>query len=151
MKHKHLVSSDNIFPSLFHFRKDVDHLFDNFFSGVNLTNGGEFSPKCNISETDKSYHIEVQTPGFSEDEIDLSLENNVLTINGEHKYESKHEDKNYHLIEFSHAKIQRSWELPSNVDIDQLGTAFNNGILTIDIPKKDSHNSKKKIALNKSN
>lgn len=147
-KNKHLMHHKGGFhfpSSLLNFRQDMDHLFDDFFRESQATQKSAAIPKCNIAETENSYHIEVQLPGVTAKEVDLSLDNNVLTIRGEHKDEQEQSDKNYHSKEFSSTSIQRSWELPKNIDADNLKAAFESGILKIDLPKQDAQSSIKKI------
>ncbi len=149
-RHKHLTHHHDgfSFPSLLNFRQDIDHLFDDFFHG-HMSKKDIALPKCNIAETDQSYHIEIQAPGMSEKDIELSLENNVLKIKGEHKHEHKEDKKNYHSVEFSTTSIHRSWELPHNVDTDLRSAEFKNGILAINLPKKTSGQSMRKIEVKK--
>ena len=153
-KHKHLKPHHGGFhfpSSLLDFRRGMDHLFDDFFRDSQMALPNIEAPKCNISETEKAYHIEVQLPGMSAKDVDLSLDNNVLTIKGEHKSESENKDKNYHSREFSTMSIQRSWELPKNVNADGLHAAFESGILKIDLPKSKAGNVTKKIEIKDNN
>ena len=150
-KRNHLVHQKDLlnFEPLMDLRQSMDHLFDDFFSHSQTKS---LVPKCNIYEKPDSYHIEVQAPGMSEEDLDISLTNNVLTIKGEVKKESKEnidKEKNYHKIEFSGSSINRSWELPASVDVDHLTAKFNNGILEVILPKMHKKQACKKVKITK--
>jgi len=132
---------------LLNFRNNLEHLFDDAFKKTTLSESNASIPPCNIFETDKAYHIDVKLPGLSSKEVDLSLDNNILTIKGEHVDDNKHSDKHFHSIEFSYESMQRSWELPANVDSEKLSASFDAGILKIELPKKKAESSIKKIKI----
>lgn len=134
------------FP-LLNFRRDMEHLFDDFFRGDRLPKTNSYVPKCNIFETEKSYHIEVELPGMSSKAVDLSLNDNVLTIKGEPLDEHDQENKHYYSREFSCKSVRRAWELPTNIEAEKLEATFESGILKIELPKKQAETSKKKITI----
>lgn len=132
------------FDSLMGFRNSMDHLFEDFFSS---NSPAVHSPKCNVYEDKGNFHIELQVPGMSEKDLDVSLDGHVLQIKGEASFDSKADDKNYHRVEFSHMAINRAWELPPNVNVEKLQANFKNGILDICIPKHKGSEVSKKIEI----
>lgn len=132
------------FEPLMDLRKSMDHLFDDFFAGSR----SQTVPRCNVYEDKQNFHIELQVPGMAENDLDVSLDGHVLTVKGEAKSEAKEDDKNYHRVEFSHMAINRSWELPPNVDVEKLQANFQNGILDIMLPKREASEISKKISIN---
>jgi len=122
-------------PTLPHRFSDM---LDEFFSealGVNPNTG--FSPRVDISEDEKAYHIEVVLPGMKKDDIKINLENSRLTISGERKFEEKKKAKKYHLVESGYGKFTRSFVLNDDVKEDGINARFENGILLIDLEKKE--------------
>ncbi len=133
------------FEPLVGLRQGMDHLFEDFFS---MSAPKALMPKSNIYEDAKNYHIEVQVPGMQESNLNISLDGRVLSISGEERVEHEQNEKNYHRVEFSSSEINRSWELPPNVDIDRLEANFRNGILDVVLPKMHTSEVSKKIKIN---
>lgn len=145
-KHNHLMRQQkDLHLPLLTFRSDLEHLFDDFFRSEQRQKSNANVPKCNIFESEKAYHIDVKLPGLSSQDVDLSLSGNILTVKGEHLDENKADDLHYHLREFSHQSVQRSWELPPSIDAEKLSASFEAGILRIELPKKHAEVSVKKI------
>ncbi len=93
-------------------------------------------PAVNVSETDEKFTLEFSAPGFAKEEIDISFEEQTITVNAEHKNEVAITEKNYVRKEFTFQSFSRSFALPENIDSDALKAKYENGILVIDIPKK---------------
>jgi HSP20 family protein len=119
-------------------REPMYRLFDTFFS-----NGGEdlasrtWTPPVDIQETDDSYRIHAELPGLSKDDIQITLENNVLRLSGERKFEKDVKEENYHRIERTYGTFSRSFALPSLVSSDKVEAKFENGVLSILVPKAE--------------
>lgn len=116
----------NVFPSF----------FDEAFSG---RESAAFMPAVNISEDEKTWHIELSAPGFVKEDFKIRLENDTLTISAEHKEEVKEGDKekNYSRREFRYGSFSRSFRLPKEkVNDEAINAAYENGILNLSIPKK---------------
>jgi HSP20 family protein len=120
----------------------VDRLFDGFFDefrGFGLRPVGAFGetfrPTIDVSETDKEVKVAVELPGLDENDVEVSLAHNVLTISGEKKTEKEDEGKNYHRIERSYGSFKRCVSLPGEVESDKVEAAFKNGVLTVTLPK----------------
>ena len=111
---------------------------------------GEFSPRVNISDRENEIEISVELPGLEESDIDLSLSNDILTIKGEKKQESEEREGTYYRMERKYGSFCRSVSIPSGVvDVDKVEAIFTNGVLTINLPKREEEiEISKRIAIN---
>lgn len=91
---------------------------------------------CNLQNTDTEYLIDVSAPGFTKDELKVEIEDNVLTVRGEHSNKIEEEKKNYSRREFSKSSFTRSFRVPENVTGD-VNAKFENGVLLISLPKRE--------------
>ncbi len=94
-------------------------------------------PAVNIRENDNGFHIEVSAPGFEKDDFNLEIENEMLKITAETKVEKDHDEDRYTLREFGYTNFQRMFSLPESVDSNKIEASYKNGILHIEVPKKD--------------
>lgn len=101
-----------------------------------------YSPRVNEREDDKNYYIEVELAGVAKDGIDLKVDNNILSITAQRESKKDIKADNYHKIESSFGKFERSFRLPNNADIDKIEADSNNGLLEIKIPKKETSSAK---------
>lgn len=133
---------NNLFPSrrrMRHLNRSLwDQGFDNF-----LMDDADFS--VDIKENDKAYTVVADLPGLDKENIDLNYENNVLSIRAhqEREEEEKHEEGNYIRRERSTRSYSRQF-LIENVDEEKIGASFENGVLTIDLPKKERETESRK-------
>ncbi len=118
-------------------RNDMDRLMDSFFGDSSRGSDDEtmLSPSLDVAETDKEFSVRVELPGVKEENIDVSVADQMLTIRGEKKEESEQNEKNFHRSERRFGSFQRAVELPQNVDAEKVTADFNNGVLSIHIPK----------------
>lgn len=143
-------TNGNLFPT-------VPSLFDDFFtrdffnrSSFNQVSNAETLPAVNIQETDRSYEIEVAVPGMDKDDFNIELKNNVLVVDAHRTKEIEDKGENYMRKEFNYQKFQRSFQLPQLlVEEDKVCAKYNNGILSITVPKKESTtlNSSRRIEI----
>jgi len=119
----------------------ADKLADKFFST---------SPRIDIRDTEKTFLLEAELPGCNENEIQIHVENNTLTIESV-KDEAKEEKKeeNFLLRERRSSSFKRAFKLPANADTENIAAAFKNGILSMEIAKKSESSNKKLIQINK--
>ncbi len=103
-----------------------------------------WSPRLDVSETDNGLEIVADLPGMDKKDINVSLEENLLTIKGEKKEEKERKDKHYHTIERRSGSFYRAIRLPVEVEKDKVEAAFKDGVLTLRLPK--SKESTKKVA-----
>lgn len=94
--------------------------------------------KTNVSETETSYKVELLMPGVDKSKIDISLENGVLNISYSDKQETEVKETSYVHREWSYSEFNRSFQLPENVDSANIDAAYENGILTLSIAKKQT-------------
>ncbi len=118
-------------------RRFTDVLDDFFSDAVKSSNEESFKPGVDISEDEKAYHLEVVLPGMSKEDISINLDNNRLTISGERKFDTEKKNKQYHLVESGYGKFTRSFILNDDVREDTIDARFENGILKIDLEKKE--------------
>jgi HSP20 family protein len=93
------------------------------------------APAINIAESEKGFTIEVVAPGFLKTDFTVSLENDQLKISGESQTETTGEEKNYYRKEYSRSSFSRSFTLPDNVQADAIQAQYQDGILTIELPR----------------
>ena len=98
---------------------------------------GTWAPPVDIYETKDKITLKAELPGFDEKQINLRFEDGVLTIEGERKFEKESGDENYHRVERSYGKFVRSFAIPAGIEGDRIAAAFNNGVLTVDLPKRE--------------
>ncbi len=139
--------SPSVHPAL-QLHQEIDRLFDNAFRNFGFPSRGFESqlnglshsallrPNVDIASSDKEYTITVEVPGVEEDNIKLELAGNTLTIKGEKKQESEQKDHNFYRVERSYGSFQRVLSLPDDVLPDAIEAQFNNGVLTISLPRE---------------
>jgi HSP20 family protein len=116
----------------------IGDVFDNFFNDNFLSDRMVSRvPAVNISETDEHYHIELAVPGLNKEDFKINLDENVLSISAEKKEESQEEKKNYSRKEYSYTSFVRSFNLPDSVDQSSIEAAYQNGVLKIDVAKRE--------------
>jgi len=127
-------------------RSEMDRVFDDFFGLMPARREGSatmWSPSVDISETADNFVVRAELPGMKKDDIELEVENNVLSIRGERKFEKTDEGENYHFMERSYGSFYRSFTLPKNVDSETIGAEYKDGMLIVTIPKKEEVKPKK--------
>ena len=120
--------------------REVNHLFDNLWGSRGLPRVAvrqNWAPPVDIVNVNDRVEIRVEVPGLSEDDINVSITENVLTLKGEKKYESDENAGEYRRVERKYGKFQRSFTLPGNLQTDQTEAGFKNGVLTISVPKTE--------------
>jgi len=125
-------------------RRDMDRLWNSFFERGTLRSeeGGEWLPSLDVAETKNEIVVKAEVPGLEPKDIDISLSDGLLTINGEKKQEREEKEENYHLVERSYGSFARSIRLPNEVQSDKINASYKNGVLKIVLPK--SEEAKKK-------
>ena len=118
-------------------KQDMDRVLDRFFESRwdELPALGDWMPKVDVSETKDSVVVKADTPGMDVKDIQVSLQENVLTITGEKKQEKEEKDERYHRVERSYGSFTRSMRLPAGVEAGKVNAAFKNGVLTVTLPK----------------
>lgn len=148
----------DLFRSL---RQEIDQVFDSFGRGLGGFPFGRslfgfepgwprlmqsVAPAVDIAEKDKEYVLTAELPGLTDQDIDIKLSNGTLIIKGEKSEEKEEEKHDYHLSERRYGSFQRSFQVPADVDRDKIAANFQNGVLTVSMPKSaESLKSEKKI------
>ena len=96
-----------------------------------------WSPAVDIFETETEIMVKAELPGIERKDIALNLDNNVLTLKGERKFEKETRQENYHRIERSYGVFSRAFSIPAIVDEEKIRADYKDGILTIALPKKE--------------
>lgn len=131
------------------FRNEMDRLFDRFGFGLRpfrtwfdmepavrfRTNFEMPSPAIDIVEEPSGYRLTAELPGMAENDIELIVSGDTVTLKGEKKQESETKQNNYSLSERCYGSFQRSFTLPDGVDRDKITAEFGKGVLTVTIPK----------------
>jgi HSP20 family protein len=132
------------------FRREVDRLFDDLFRGSMPSLGFGHTlatwPNVELSETDREVRITAEVPGMSEKDVDLLVENGVLTIRGEKKSETEDKDRGY--SERYYGRFERRIALPSNVDEQGASANFRDGVLLVTLPKSADAERGRRIPIN---
>lgn len=137
--------SRSLYPSSSLLRDFFDSDWPVFGWAGNNGDGEGWIPAANVKENENSYIVELSTPGYSKQDIQVEVDaNNVLHIRGEHREESKDKDKNYTRQEFSYGTFSRSFSLPDTVNEEGISAKCHDGVLEISIPKKEMTVQKRK-------
>ena len=107
------------------------------------------NPAVNIIEGDTDFRVEVAAPGLNKEDFKVHVEKNILEISAEKKEETVSENKKFLRKEFNYSEFKRTFSLPSSVEADKIKATHKNGILTVEIPKKDEAkvNPRKEISV----
>jgi HSP20 family protein len=118
-------------------KRDLDRLFDRFWEGdfPQLPAMGEWAPALDVSETKDAVMVKAEAPGMDANDIELSLDGDVLTLKGEKKQEKEEKDEHYYRTERSYGAFARAVRLPASVDGSKVAASFKNGLLTVTLPK----------------
>ncbi|HEY0678275.1 MAG TPA: Hsp20/alpha crystallin family protein [Chitinophagaceae bacterium] len=120
-------------------------LFDELFNEFPVKTESKLAvPPVNIYETEKSYELEVSAPGRNKEDFKISVEKGLLTISFEKKEENKTEGPKTLRREFSFQSFKRSFNLDESIDADNILAKYENGILTLSLPKKEQEKPAKK-------
>lgn len=95
----------------------------------------DWAPLVDIAEDDKEYLIKAEVPGMNKEGIKVGVQDDVLTISGERKYEKEEKDKKFHRIERAYGSFARSFTLPEDSDGEKITAEFKDGILNVRLPK----------------
>ena len=121
---------------------EMNRLFSSFFDTPAAGKGGNGSsgtrrwiPAMDLVETQDNFVLKADLPGMSESDVNVELENNVLTISGERRTEHEEQHEGYYRLERATGSFSRALSLPEGIDADAVTAAFDNGVLTVRIPK----------------
>ncbi len=125
-----------------------DRVFDNFWNDSDLVRNDlagrrTWLPAVDIYENDDAFVATIDLPGLKKDDIDISIDGNVLTVSGERKFENSDDDGTFRRVERSYGTFRRSFTLPRGVDSAKVEAGFEDGVLTLTMPKSELAKSRK--------
>lgn len=132
----------NPFDEFKDFGSRFHSLLSEFDSRDSSLNG--FTPVVNTREGEFAYHVDADLPGVKKDDIKINVKGNMITISGERKYKKEINEKDYHRVETSFGKFERSFTLPEGADIENITASNEDGVLEVVIPKLKSESEKVK-------
>lgn len=145
-----------LWPGLSRFRRDpflsfMDRFFDDAFGDVfDVDRPSElapvsrsWAPPVDIVETDDAFIATADLPGLTKDDIEVSLEDNVLTVSGERMYEKNGDEGTFRRVERAYGSFRRSFTLPSGVDAAKVDASFKDGVLKLTMPKSATAKARK--------
>jgi HSP20 family protein len=123
--------------------KEIEELFGRSWPRPTIRTGqllgvGDWNPRVDISENDGQYLVKADIPGVAKEDIKITVDNDVITIQGERKQEQEEENKHFHRVERFYGSFIRSFTLPDDADAAVLKAVAQEGQLTVTIPKKAS-------------
>ena len=113
--------------------KDPMRLFDDIWSGQQMPAAPSF--KVDISEDEQAFHLDAELPGLAKENIILNIEDDVLTIKAERAHSEEQKKKDYHRVERTYGSFSRSFNIGEMIDQENIGAAFDNGVLHVTLPK----------------
>jgi HSP20 family protein len=129
-------------------RNQINRVFDDFWGESSLAPRHEiaagFWPQVDVTETDKEVKVSAEIPGVEAKDIDVSIEDSMLTIKGEKKYEREEKEKGQYRMERSYGSFARSIELPAEVDESKAKAEFKKGVLRLTLPKRPGAQARRK-------
>lgn len=134
-------NSNQTFPTLSNWLDDIFHrdlpsvFTSNFNTGITL-------PKVNIKETADAFVVEMAVPGMKKSDFHIDIDNQVLSISTETKEENEEKEENYTRREFGYSSFKRTFTLPESVNDEKINASYNEGILSILLPKKEEAKQK---------
>ncbi len=135
---------------VFGLRREIDRLFEDTFGRGEGAN--TWTPAVDIRESESELRLDLELPGITPEEVEVTAENGVLMVRGEKHRERKEDEQNtrYHVVERTYGAFLRSFQLPQGLDESKIEAEFENGILSIRIPKAALPQPKKiHISINK--
>ena len=127
---------------------DIDSLFNRMLprmltSSLRAGNGEgtEWAPSADISETEKEYLIRAQLPAVKKEDVKVTVDGGMITIEGERKQQKEDKNEKFHRVESFYGSFQRSFSLPDDVDTKTIRCESNEGVLTVHLPKIEAKKS----------
>lgn len=120
----------------------MDRMFKDFIMVENPKMQGTWNPAVDIYEDNEKFVLKAELPGMEQQDIQISLENNTISIKGDRKVEMPPKEGHYHKLERMSGNFFRSFNLPSNINNEKVSAHFKNGVLEIELPKVEEKQSK---------
>ncbi len=133
------------FRELATLRDRMDRIFEDTLSGARREDdalAATWTPPVDVLEKRDRIVLTAELPGFTEDQIHLRFEDGVLTLDGERRFEKEADEARYHCVERSYGRFSRTFRLPANVDEERISASFANGLLVVELPKREEARTK---------
>ena len=145
-----MVYRQTLTAPVFGLRREIDRLFEDTFGRGEGMNA--WTPAVDVRETDKEVRIDVELPGVRPAEVEITAENGILTLHGQKQMDRKEDEQEgrFHVVERTYGTFVRSFQLPKGLDESKIEADFDNGMLTIRLPKA-ALPQPRKIHIGKSN
>jgi HSP20 family protein len=114
----------------------MNSLFRDLNEGEGPMTTASFVPAVDVYEDEKKVVLKLEVPGIEEKDLDVSVENNTLTVKGERKFEKEEKEENFHRIERRYGSFYRAFTLPTTVDTESVAASYNAGVLKLELKKK---------------
>jgi HSP20 family protein len=127
-------------------QNEMNRLFNNFFDTPSPNANGAYRrwiPAMDLVETENDFVLRADLPGLSEQDVNIELEDNVLTISGERKAEHEERKEGYYRVERSSGSFRRSLTLPDGVEPESVSAKFDRGVLEVRVPKPERRKPRK--------
>jgi HSP20 family protein len=142
------ISRWDSFQGLSNLQEQVNRLFETSFPGRSDNSAlTTWAPAVDIYETENELVLKADLPDVNEKDIDVRIENNMLTVRGERKFEQKVKEDNYLRIERTYGAFSRSFSLPNTVNSEAIKAEYKNGVLTVEMPKR-AESKPKQVRIN---
>lgn len=129
------------FRELATLQERMNRIFDDTFSSASRREdeglAATWTPPVDVLEKRDRIVLAAELPGFSVDQVQLRFEDGVLTLEGERRFEKEVDEARYHCVERSYGRFSRSFRLPANVDEEGISATFVNGLLVVELPKRE--------------
>ncbi len=125
--------------------RELARVFDEpFFGGLSTGDGTcRWCPAVDVSEDDKEILVSADLPGIDPKQVEITVRDNILSLNGERKAEKEEKGESYHRVERSYGSFSRSFALPSSVDEAKVSAEYQDGVLRIHLPKREEAKPRK--------
>ena len=131
------------FHNLVSIQDRMNRIFDDAFRGHRADSeddwalGGNWAPAVDIFENDGNIVLKAELPGVDPKDVDIRVENNVLSLRGERKFENETKREDYHRVERAYGSFSRSFTLPNAVDTEKIKADYKDGVLNVTLPQKE--------------
>jgi HSP20 family protein len=116
----------------------VNSLFQDFAGDGQTVTAAAFAPAVDVYENGEKVVLKLDVPGIKEEDLDIRVENQTLSVRGERKFEKEEKEENFHRIERRYGSFFRSFSLPTTVDTENVEASYNAGVLKLELKKKAS-------------
>ena len=139
------VSRWDPFRDLMSIQSELNRLFGRTYAGTEAgsAGAGAWVPPLDIYETEGTFVITMELPGVEPSDVDVSVEDSILTVQGQRKFYSEVNEDSFHRVERRYGQFVRSLSLPSSADPERITAAFDKGVLTIEVPKAEQAKPRK--------